>query len=726
MQALTDFIFFLPVVLQILLGVRVYTTNPKALENKLFSLWMVVFAISSSAGLFQRLSRDAQTASLANPFYISFGTFLDALCVLLVVSALYYPEFLRKKFITIPLIGLTFLLMFLTFFCYFLNINFLCNGVNYEDLAFVPAPARYNFIIPVFMSTTITLSLILLVFGYIKGKKKEKRQIIWIFLSLLITSIMAFLAGKFHIISRLSLTFLSMLPVIFFAYFILKHKLFSPIEIAISHALSSMKEGFVVLDTDGKILQLNPAARNMCGKDLGIAEGTSFRDIMLSCNLTESDEEARQDIIKEIERKGKGFVQKEITFVQPEKKIIAMTVSRIEDKEGQRIGTLILSRDVTERRMAAIQIKEGRDFLENIIETSVDGIFVVDKTSAIIRVNKAALDITGYDRDEVLGKTMNIFTADGEEYHIKAREMMKIVRASGKINSYENYIKTKKGEIFPVEWSIARLKDSKGETIGATIIMRDLKERKDMQAQLIQTGKLAAIGELAAGVAHELNNPLTGILGYSQLILEKMGKLKTDNVKPEDFEKITTYQKYIEKESLRCKSIVLSLLKFSRASKFDFNNINVNSVLEDTFVFTEHHLSINKIEFVKDLAPYELLVKGNSHQLQQVFTNIILNALKAMSNGSGKLIAKSRMAEKPGNNGKWVEVEISDTGCGIPDSIINRIFEPFFTTKPPGEGTGLGLSVSYGIIKEHKGEIKVKSKDGEGTSFTISLPSVSL
>ncbi|HOP07815.1 MAG TPA: ATP-binding protein [candidate division Zixibacteria bacterium] len=253
------------------------------------------------------------------------------------------------------------------------------------------------------------------------------------------------------------------------------------------------------------------------------------------------------------------------------------------------------------------------------------------------------------------------------------------------------------------------------------IIQRTL-ELEQAQAQLVQSEKMSAIGQLAAGVAHELNNPLGGILGYAQFALEKMKKSLPSAANQKE---MTSYVKYltdIETQARRCKAIVQNLLRFSRASKeTDFEPVNINSVITDTVIFVEHQLHMNQIELVDDLDPNIPPIMGNAGQLQQVFTNLIINAMHA-SPPESTITVSSRFSPALGEFGGAVEASVRDNGCGISPENINKIFEPFFTTKDVGKGTGLGLSVSYGIINEHGGEIRVDSKPGQYTIFTIILP----
>jgi len=230
---------------------------------------------------------------------------------------------------------------------------------------------------------------------------------------------------------------------------------------------------------------------------------------------------------------------------------------------------------------------------------------------------------------------------------------------------------------------------------------------QDAQSALIQSEKLAALGQFSAGIAHEVRNPLAGILAYAQLALRKL--------KPTDslFESL----EIIEKETKRCKKTMENLLKFARQEKVQFQITDVNRVVEDTAALADHQLGLHKVRLEKELEPNLPAILGDANQLEQVLMNLLINAQQAMEGQSGSVKIATRLAQ-----GDRIEIQVRDTGPGIPEEIRARIFEPFFTTKPVGKGTGLGLSVSYGIVKNHKGEIRVESGTGQGTTFTISLP----
>jgi len=245
---------------------------------------------------------------------------------------------------------------------------------------------------------------------------------------------------------------------------------------------------------------------------------------------------------------------------------------------------------------------------------------------------------------------------------------------------------------------------------------------EDAQAQLIQSEKMGAIGQLAAGVAHELNNPLGGILGYSQFTLEKMRKNIPEKTTAKEIRSYLRYVGDIELQARRCKTIVQNLLRFSRSSRtVEFDEVDVNRVMEETLTFVEHQLRISQMELEVDLGSSLPRIQGNAGQLQQIFTNLIINAMHASESGASIQI-NSRYCPALGEFGGTVEFSVTDTGHGIAKEDLKKIFEPFFTTKEVGKGTGLGLSVSYGIVKEHGGEITVESEIGEGTTFTVILP----
>lgn len=253
-------------------------------------------------------------------------------------------------------------------------------------------------------------------------------------------------------------------------------------------------------------------------------------------------------------------------------------------------------------------------------------------------------------------------------------------------------------------------------------IIERTQQLEEAQQQLVQSEKMGAIGQLAAGVAHELNNPLGGILGYAQFTLEKLQKSVPAKTSQKEIDSYVRYIRDIEVQARRCKAIVQNLLRFSRSSKsIDFEDVDVNRAIEETMSFVEHQLRLNDISLSVSLDRNIPMIHGNVGQLQQVFTNLIINAMHASSAGATIEIS-SRYSPALGEFGGAVELVFADHGHGIAQEHLKKVFEPFFTTKEVGKGTGLGLSVSYGIIRSHGGEINVSESAGGGATFTIVLP----
>lgn len=225
------------------------------------------------------------------------------------------------------------------------------------------------------------------------------------------------------------------------------------------------------------------------------------------------------------------------------------------------------------------------------------------------------------------------------------------------------------------------------------------------QAALIQSEKMAAFGQLGAGIAHEVKNPLAGILGYAQLAMRKMEK-DTPTYK---------HLEIIEKETRRCKMIIENLMKFARQEKAEFTLLDLNQTVEESIALVDHQLTINRVSIDKRFSPVPRIL-GNVNQLQQVMMNLMINAQQAMEPGGGTVTISTRPIDGA------IELRVADTGPGIPREIQSKLFEPFFTTKPAGKGTGLGLSVTYGIVRDHKGEIRIESEPGQGASFVLTFP----
>jgi signal transduction histidine kinase len=262
------------------------------------------------------------------------------------------------------------------------------------------------------------------------------------------------------------------------------------------------------------------------------------------------------------------------------------------------------------------------------------------------------------------------------------------------------------------------LTEETGEIIGYLSVVRDMTEKKQMEMQLIQADKMASLGELAAGVAHEINNPLSGILSNAEFLQEEI---------PDESEEQQEEVLEIVENSQRIKTIVQDLLNFSRQrDSKTYTTIDISSIITSSLNLTEHQIQLDRIKIVKEIGDSLPPVRGSFNQIEQVFINLLSNARHALNqkypdpHEDKTLLIRTDQVEENGR--KYVRVEFHDRGIGIPEENMDKIFNPFFTSKEQGQGTGLGLSISYNIIQEHKGTIRFDSKEGEYTKVTIDLP----
>jgi len=347
----------------------------------------------------------------------------------------------------------------------------------------------------------------------------------------------------------------------------------------------------------------------------------------------------------------------------------------------------------------AFEIARLKDFSENIIESLNVGVLAVDLEGAVESWNSRMEDLFGVTRQNAVGRPLASL--------LPVELAAEILSRSGddQVSGIYKHRLQAAGRSLTLNVSITPLVSKAGERIGRLLLFDDVTQREHMEGQMTQTEKLTSLGLLAAGVAHEVNTPLAVISNYIQMLAKQM---------PEGDPRQALIEKIV-KQTFRASEIVNNLLNFSRTGVAQFSQVDINRVLEDTLLLVDHPLKTGRIQVMKQLAGALPPVHGSSNKLQQVFLNLFLNARDAMPAGG---MLEVRTAAHNGS----VEIEITDTGAGIPRDLINRIFDPFFTTKPSGRGTGLGLSVSYGIVREHAGKMDVRSSPGKGTSFHLELP----
>jgi len=361
-----------------------------------------------------------------------------------------------------------------------------------------------------------------------------------------------------------------------------------------------------------------------------------------------------------------------------------------------------------EQQHRAAELELLKEFNESIVESINVGLMAVDLEGRITRLNSALEEIFSITRDEAIGKKVEDLFA--EDFADTLRQVLGPDgwRLPQTRQIYKLHTATHAGRSLVLNIALAPLCADSDVQTGALVVFEDVTQRLQLEEQLQQREKLSSIGLLAAGVAHEVNTPLTGVSSYTQMLL---GMLSENDPKHALLLKV-------RRQAERATDIVNNLLNFSRTgSAAEFDAVDIHRVLDDTLQLLEPQLRRSQIEIVRDYGDNLPQVHGNSVKLQQVFTNLILNARDSIANGNGSVSLSTRN----GDDGSLV-VEVADSGVGIAAEDVAKIYDPFFTTKGVGRGTGLGLAVTYGIVQEHSGHISVSSTPGLGTTFRITLP----
>ncbi len=387
--------------------------------------------------------------------------------------------------------------------------------------------------------------------------------------------------------------------------------------------------------------------------------------------------------------------------------------SPIEDEEGNIDYIMESVRDITHLKTMERELSGVRELMTKVIQSSPSAIIAADRKGKVILMNQAAEKLFGYSSDHL------------EEFNIRhlypkgvAKEILKKIiddnyGEKGKLPLTKASVVTKTGDEIPVEMTAAIIYEGSQE-VASMGIFNDLREKltvekqlEEARVQIMHSEKLASLGRLAAGVAHEINNPLTGILLYGNMMLEKL----------DDENPLKENLRYVLEDANRCKDIVKNLLAYSRQSTPSKEQLELNALVDLSLSLIRDKKIFMNISLVKEPADYPIPVYADKNQLTQAIINLIMNAVDAMPEG-GRLTFRTYRDTKTGMGC----LEVQDTGTGIPPELVSKIFDPFFTTKMPGKGTGLGLSTIYGIMKENNGHISVKQTGPEGTTFLLELP----
>jgi len=372
-----------------------------------------------------------------------------------------------------------------------------------------------------------------------------------------------------------------------------------------------------------------------------------------------------------------------------------------------------------------------------MIGAMTDGVILIEPHGMITKTNQATLSLLSFDEDEIIDHPIHkiLSVSKDRQAELSAEEMVQKHIVDDVLTSTEAYLFPRLGEPIPISLRSSSVRDDDGKVTGIVLVARDLRptmkllaeaatgeaerrkreelqhaydELKQLQEQLIQSEKMASLGQMAAGVAHEINNPISGIMVYLHMIMKD---LEDDRI---DKKQALKFLGDSKDELKRCSKIIKSLLDFSRQSHPRLTPVNLGGILDETFEILAHKAKLQDIEVIWNVDPGIPSIQADPDQLKQVFLNLILNAIQSMPRG-GRLTIRAALADDN------VRVDIEDTGCGITAGNIGKLFTPFFTTKEKGEGVGLGLAMAYGIIKHHGGDILVSSFAEGGTTFSVIL-----
>jgi PAS domain S-box-containing protein len=461
------------------------------------------------------------------------------------------------------------------------------------------------------------------------------------------------------------------------------------------------RDGFYISTREGRFLDCNEALVKMLGYSL-IEEGLAL-DLNRDLWMYPEHRITFQKIIEE-----HGYVQDyEAIFKRRDGQPLYVSLSSHvwKDHEGRVEGYRGFVVDHTEKKLMCDQLAATETKYTDLFENIQDGIFIADANGKVTDCNPAFCDIVGYTKAEFLEMNYyrDLFTSSEAVLDFRRK-----LTRTGVVKDYELRVRHKDGQLRDISMSGYAGRDGSGQIIGYRGLVRDTTERNRLQKQLIQAERLSAMGKMASQLAHELNNPIFGIMNCLELIKDAV---------PEDNYK----RKFVDLAYNECKRtsiLLMKMLKFFKPDDEKRTSTNVNKLLEETLLFYEKQFINLNIKVQTDLDPTLPSISAVESQLKQVFINMIINANAAMESG-GLLLVSSRMED----GGENIVIRIEDTGVGISPENLDRIFDAFFTTKKEVlKGVGLGLSVCYGFIKEHGGTVDVESELGKGTRFTICLP----
>jgi len=486
--------------------------------------------------------------------------------------------------------------------------------------------------------------------------------------------------------------------------------------------LETAADGIRIIDKDFNVVRVNTTLAKMAGLN---------KEDMLGKKCYEAFKgelcHTENCLLKRI-FSGENYIECEVEKERLDgSRIPCLVVSRpYRSPDGELIGIIDYLRDISELKRLNGELEAAKTYAENIIANFLDTLIVTNPDGTIRTINQATLDLLEYKEEELIGKPVGmIFAEEEEEEEVKPffTGTLEELAKRGVLRNYELTYVTKSGRRIPMSFNASVMRDEKGEVMGLVAGAKDISKIKETEAQLRQAQKMEAVGQLAGGVAHDFNNILQAIQGYTEIALMTV---KEDNPL---YSNLTE----IRKAAVRAANLTRQLLLFSRRQPMERTPLDLNGVIHDLGKMLNRLIG-EDISLNTDLSPELWTVKGDAGSMEQLIMNLVVNARDAMPDGGNIWIRTENVfvdedycnTHKYACPGRFIRLSVQDTGVGMDKVIIDRIFEPFFTTKGSGRGTGMGLSVVYGIVKQHEGWIDVESSPGKGAIFRIYLPAVSM
>ncbi|HZP17440.1 MAG TPA: PAS domain-containing protein, partial [Terriglobales bacterium] len=464
----------------------------------------------------------------------------------------------------------------------------------------------------------------------------------------------------------------------------------------------NIQEGLFFCSPDGRFVEVNDALVRMLGHD--------SREDLLYCDPRQEVfpiPDRHQKLFALMERQGALRNHEEVLRRKNGTPVhVLINAFAVRDGHGRVVQFRGLMLDISGLKAYQSELQRERDFSGKILNNTQSLILVSD-TAGLVSYANRRWQVMGYEQQAILGKPLEALVAP--QKHEALQQAYSAVLAGNNVDNLELHVLRADGRVGQFSVNFSPMRDDQGQVASIVVVMSDVTDAASLQAKLMHAEKMAAVGQLVSGVAHEVNNPLTAILGFADLLMEN----------PELPESARKDLRVILQEAQRTKQIVQNLLSFARQMPPQRKPVQLNAILKRTIqlrAYDFHSRGVSVVEQYDEDLPF---VIGDSQQLQQVFLNILNNAYDAVREAA----SSPRIVISTCRNQDFVEVSFRDNGPGI--SHPDRIFDPFFTTKQVGEGTGLGLSICYGIVKEHGGEILCANNPGqEGATFTVRFPGV--